>query len=111
MNSRGRVNSTVGPLGSRTPMKRIIYSIIGGTFIMFAFGIGFLFGARQFFKWAMAWPALFLYRFFPPPSPDQIFPKLGGTAGILCTFAVATLAYSLLIYVVLSLLSKTSRSA
>jgi hypothetical protein len=84
---------------------------MGGALVMVAFGVGFLFGARQFFKWAMAWPALFLYRFFPPPSPDQIFPKLGGTAGILCTFAVATLAYSLVIYVVLLSLSRTSRSS
>ena len=76
---------------------------------MFAFGVGFLLGARQFFKWAMAWPAPFLYRFFPPPSPDQIFPKLGSDTGILCTFAFATLTYSLLIYVVLLLLSKARR--
>lgn len=91
-------------------MKRIIYSVVGGAFVMLGFGVGFLFGARQFFKWAMAWPALFLYRFFPPPAPDQIFPKLGSTAGILCTFVVATLTYSLLIYVVLLLFSKTPRS-
>jgi hypothetical protein len=90
-------------------LKRIIYSLIGGAFVMFAFSVGFLFGARQFFKWAMAWPALFLYRFFPPPAPDQIFPKLGSDAGILCTFAFATLTYSLLIYVALLLFSKTWR--
>src|SRR5687767_7834717 len=107
MNSRRRVNSAVGPLDS--VMKRIIYSIGGGACMMVAFGVGFLFGARQFFKWAMAWPALFLYRFFPPPSPDQIFPKLGSDLGILCTLGFATLSYSLLIYIVVLLLSKTWR--
>jgi len=106
-----QLKAIVGPLGSRTLMKRIIYSIIGGALVMFGFGVGFLFGARQFFKWAMAWPALFLYHFFPSPSPDQIFPKLGSTTGILCTFVVATLAYSLLIYLVVLLRSKGSRSS
>jgi len=88
-------------------MKRAFISIVGGLLVMLVCGVGFLFGARQFFKWAMAWPALFLYHFFPPPSPDQIFPKLGSTMGILCTFAVATLAYSLVIYFGLWLFSKT----
>src|SRR5437870_54342 len=109
MNSRRRVNSTVRPLDSPIAMKRVFVSIIGGVLLMLTWGVGFLFGARQFFKWAMAWPALFLYRFFPPPSPDQIFPKLGSMSGILCTFAAATLSYSLLIYVALWLFSKTSR--
>jgi len=89
-------------------MKRILLSLLGGVLIMFAAGVCFLFGAKQFFKWVMAWPALFLYRFFPPPSPDQIFPKLGSIGGILCTLAVATLAYSLLIYVGLWLYAKSS---
>jgi hypothetical protein len=79
---------------------------------MFALGLAFLLsGANQFFKWAMAWPALFLYRFFPPPAPDQIFPKLGSGAGILCSFAVAMLAYSMLVYVSLVLFSKIRRVA
>lgn len=63
--------------------------------------IFWLFGARRFFVWVMAWPALFLRQFFPEPSPDQIFPALGGSAGIFTTLIVATLAYSLLIYLVL----------
>ena len=91
-------------------MKRVLHSLVGGVLIMFAAVVCFLLsGAGQFFKWAMAWPALFLYRFFPPPAPDQIFPKLGGYAGILCTFVVATLAYSLLVYVALWLYSKLWR--
>jgi hypothetical protein len=105
-----RVNSIVGPLQSRDIMRRVLYSLVGGVLIMVAAGVCFLLsGANQFFKWVMAWPALFLYRFFPPPAPDQIFPRLGSDTGILCTFAVATLAYSLLVYVVLWLYSKTSR--
>jgi hypothetical protein len=110
MNSRRRVNSAVRPLASAIPMKRILISIVGGLLVMLTCAVGFLFGARQFFKWAMAWPTLFLYRFFPPPSPDQIFPKLGSDSGVLCTFAVTTLSYSLVIYVALWLFSKTSRA-
>lgn len=72
---------------------------------MFASGMGYLLGGRWFFKWVIAWPALFLHRLFPPPAPDQIFPKLGSTEGILCTLAVATVAYSLVIYILLWLRS------
>jgi len=72
-------------------------------------GFCFLFFARWFFKWMMAWPALFLYRFFPPPSPDQIFPMLGSDFGIICTLAVSTLTYSVLSYIVLSLIGASQQ--
>jgi hypothetical protein len=91
-------------------MRRIFQSLIGGFLVMLTAGVGFLLGARPFFKWVMAWPALFLYRFFPPPAPDQVFPKLGSGVGILSTLAVATLVYSLLVYATLWLFSKSSRS-
>lgn len=72
---------------------------------MYLAGFWYLFFARWFFKWMIAWPALFLYRFFPPPSPDQIFPMLGSNLGILSTLGVSTLTYSLLSYIVLSFIS------
>ena len=86
-------------------MKRVLLSLVGGVLVMFASGVGYLFGGKWFFKWVMAWPALFLYPLFPPPAPDQIFPKVGGTEGILCTLMVATLAYSFVIYILLWLSS------
>jgi hypothetical protein len=89
-------------------MKRIGQSLVGGLLVMFASNVGYLFGARSFFKWVMTWPALFLYRYFPPPAPDQIFPRLGSGEGIVCTLAVATLVYSFVAYLMLWLRSTLS---
>ena len=68
---------------------------------MAASALFWLFGVKRFFIWVMAWPALILRPLFREPSPDQVFPVLGGYAGIFTTLIVATLTYSLLIYLVL----------
>lgn len=52
----------------------------------------------------MTWPVLFLYPYFPPPNPDQVFPKLGSYVGMLCTLGLSTLAYSLLSYILLTII-------
>lgn len=68
-----------------------------------------LFGAKSFFIWVLAWPALILSPLFPPPSPDQVFPLLGGLAGILTTLFTAMLTYSALIFLALRLYRAAKR--
>lgn len=68
-----------------------------------------LLGAKSFFIWVMAWPALILRPLFPPPSPDQVFPVLGGLAGIFTTLIAATLTYSALVYLALRLYGAPKR--
>jgi hypothetical protein len=84
-------------------MKPIIQSIVGGMFVMALSAILWLLGAKSFFMWVMAWPALILRPFFRAPSPDQVFPVLGGYAGIFTTLIVATLVYSMLIHLAMRL--------
>ena len=79
-------------------MKSIIEPILGGILVMTLAAILWPFGAKSFFIWVMAWPALILRPLFPPPSPDQVYPVLGGVAGISTTLITATLTYSALIY-------------
>jgi hypothetical protein len=87
-------------------MKRILLSVAGGVLVMFATPLVIVLTGRMSLKWVITWPALFLYPYFPRPNPDQVFPKLGGYTGMLCTLGLATLAYSLLSYIVLSLIRR-----
>jgi hypothetical protein len=90
-------------------MKPIIESILGGTIVMTLAAILWLFGAKSFFIWVLAWPALILRPLFPAPSPDQVFPVLGGYAGIFTTLIAATLTYSAMIYLALRLYRVSKR--
>lgn len=82
-------------------MTRILQSIVGGIFIMATAAFCWLIGGGRFFVWVCAWPVLILRPFFPEAAPDQIFPPLGGLAGIFMTLIFATLTYALLIYLIL----------
>jgi hypothetical protein len=84
-------------------MKLIIESIIGGILVMASSAVLWLCEAKSFFIWVLAWTALILRPLFPPPSPDQVFPVLGGLAGISSTLITATLTYTALIYLALRL--------
>lgn len=82
-------------------MRRVLVSIVGGMLVMFASLICWLAGGGRFFVWMCSWPALFIHPFFAEPAPDQIVPLVGGRAGISATAILATLTYSLLIYLML----------
>jgi hypothetical protein len=79
--------------------------------IMFASLICWLAGGGRFFVWVCSWLALFIHPFFAEPSPSQIIPLVGGHAGIFTTAILATLSYSLLIYLMLWWRSRAGRLA
>lgn len=79
-------------------MKHALQSLFGGVLVMAVSFMGMVLGGGRFFLWVMAWPALLLKFVFSPPAPDQIFPALGSLAGIISSLLLATLTYSLLIF-------------
>jgi hypothetical protein len=92
-------------------MRRVLVSIAGGLLVMFTSLICWMAGGGKFFVWACSWPALFIHPFFAEPSPDQIIPLVGSYAGIFTTAMLATLTYSLLIYLMLWWSSRAGRLA
>lgn len=89
--------------------RRAAQSLLGGVLVMAVSFLSFVLGGGMFYLWVMAWPAVLLKPFFPPPAPSQIFPEVGSLEGILSSMLVAALTYSVIIFLAKSFFNKSER--